>query len=85
MSDLNFDIQRFAEVINLTESNDNYAVTGSDKIIYAKGGNDSIYYTRQNNVTIVCGDGADTVNNGTNGANNFSISGGAGNDSIYNN
>ena len=32
-----FDIQRFAEVINLTSGNDNFTITGSNKIVYAQG------------------------------------------------
>ncbi len=86
MKDLKFDIQRFAEVINLTSGNDNFTITGSDKIVYAKDGHDFIYKKdSDSNITINCGDGADTVKIGNYyGTNNVSVAGGAGNDSIYN-
>lgn len=43
MNEFNFNIQLFAEIINLTEMSDQYLVPqNSDQIVYTKGGNDSI-------------------------------------------
>ena len=73
-----FDLQKFSEIINLTDSNDTLENENGNKIIYALGGDDSIG-NFASNVTIFGGLGNDVISHYSH---NSVIDGGKGDDTI---
>ena len=80
MNGISFELQRFA--IYGSDGNETLSNSASSNVIYAYGGNDSVYNERNNYARIYAGDGADTVYGYYDGY--CTIDGGNGNDRIIN-
>ncbi|MBR1647905.1 MAG: hypothetical protein IJ685_14205, partial [Selenomonadaceae bacterium] len=72
--------QPSGNVIYGTNGHDNITNSIAGAVVYAYGGNDTVYNNSHNNVTIYGGDGADSLN--IRYSANVAISGGAGNDKV---